>query len=180
MLCANMIFMQALGTSTMIIAAKNRTNLAGTAFVITLFTTLASIAAYFVDGILNIEYEYFLLLCYVAVIAVIYILSLIMTALINKRLFAKIKIYIHISAYNCAVMGSVYVVHNEAMKVGHFGLFDYFIFGIQSGLGFVLAAFILMAAYGTLNSRKVPRSFRGLPAMLIYIGVISMAIYSLT
>ena len=40
-------------------------------------------------------------------------------------------------------------------------------------------ALFLMAAYKNLNSSKVPASFRGLPAMLVYIGMISMAVYSL-
>ena len=51
--------------------------------------------------------------------------------------------------------------------------------GAEAGTGFILAAFILTAAYRKLNSAKVPASFRGFPAMLVYLGLISMAVYAL-
>ena len=50
--------------------------------------------------------------------------------------------------------------------------------GAEAGTGFILAAFILTAAYRKLNSAKVPASFRGFPAMLVYLGLISMAVYA--
>ena len=49
LLSVNLILMQALGTSTIFIAADSRKNLVGTAFVITVFTTVGSAAAYFIN-----------------------------------------------------------------------------------------------------------------------------------
>ena len=55
----------------------------------------------------------------------------------------------------------------------------YFLKGLEAGVGFVVAAVFLAMAYKKLNSEKVPASFRGFPAMLIYLGIISMAVYAL-
>lgn len=179
LLCANLIFTQALGTSTMIVAAKNKVNLAKIGLTITFFVTSASMIAYFIDRLIPAKSDYLLLICYVAVIAIIYVAALIILNVANKNFFEKCKLYIHLSAYNCAVAGSIFTVHNKALETGNFDLSYYALFGLQSGFGFVVAALFLMAAYKNLNSSKVPASFRGLPAMLVYIGMISMAVYSL-
>ena len=60
-----------------------------------------------------------------------------------------------------------------------FELGGYVSAGFEAGIGFIIAALILTAAYRKLNSAKVPAAFRGFPAMLIYLGIISMAVYSL-
>ena len=54
-----------------------------------------------------------------------------------------------------------------------------FSFGLEAGVGFIIASLFLAAAFRKLNSEKVPASFRGYPAMLIYLGIISMAVYAL-
>ena len=51
--------------------------------------------------------------------------------------------------------------------------------GIEAGTGFIFAAFVLTAAFKRLNSQDVPASFRGFPATLVYLGIVSMAIYAL-
>jgi electron transport complex protein RnfA len=77
-------------------------------------------------------------------------------------------------------MGSLFTISEKAsadsslMNAG-----EYVKFGFKAGIGFIIAALFLTAAYRKLNSSKVPASFRGLPAMLVYIGIISMAVYSL-
>ena len=178
LLCANLVFTQALGTSTILIAVRNKTNLAGIAAAITVFSTLGSIAAFFFDKLIPSDKEYWLLICYCLVIAVIYVASLFVLSLMGEKIFEKCKLYVHLSAYNCAVAGSIFTVHENAVKFGYsFG--DYALFGFEAGIGFVLAALIIMAAYKKLSSSNVPASFRGFPAMLVYIGIISMAIYSL-
>ena len=60
-----------------------------------------------------------------------------------------------------------------------FNLWGYVSAGLEAGAGFIIAALMLTAAYRKLNSSKVPASFRGFPAMLVYLGIISMAVYSL-
>ncbi len=179
-LAANLILSQALGTSTLFVAADSRRKLVGTACCITIFTTIGSAAAYFINKLLPSEYKNFTLLLYVLTIGLLYIGLLSAVYFITPERFEKIRKYIHLSAFNCAVIGTLFTMEQKSandpslMKLG-----EYVKFGLEAGLGFITAALILTAAFRKLNSSKVPSSFRGGPAILIYLGIISMAVYSL-
>lgn len=180
LLAANLILMQALGTSTLFIAAGSRKKLIGTASVIMIFTTLGSGAAFFIDRLLGSKYSDFRLLFYTLAVGVLYILLLSAFYFISRKAFESFRKYIHIAAFNCAVMGTLFTVSGRAESFpGTFGFFGYISFGFEAGIGFILVALILTAAFGRLTSSKVPASFRGFPAMLVYLGIISMAVYSL-
>ena len=179
-LAANLILSQALGISTMFIAAQSRRNLIATACCITVFTTVGTAAAYMIDSSLSTSQSYLKLVFYTLTVAVMYVLLLGAVYLISPGNFARFRKYIHLSAFNCAVMGSLFTISEKAAddtSLMSFG--SYVRYGFEAGLGFIIAALILTAAYRKLNSSKVPASFRGFPAMLIYIGIISMAVYSL-
>ena len=99
---------------------------------------------------------------------------------ISREKFEKSRKYIHISAFNCAVMGTLFTINHRAAGDSSFmNLKSYAAAGLEAGFGFILASLILTAAYRKLNSAKVPASFRGFPAMLVYLGIISMAVYTL-
>ena len=77
-------------------------------------------------------------------------------------------------------MGTLFTITDRADAYPSLNTFVNFVLsGAEAGTGFILAAFILTAAYRKLNSAKVPASFRGFPAMLVYLGLISMAVYAL-
>lgn len=180
LLASNLILMQALGTSTLFIAAGSRKNLVGTAAVITIFTTIGSAAAYFINSFLGDEYAEYSLIFYTLTVGILYVALLAALYFISGDAFEKLRKYIHLSAFNCAVMGTLFTISGrDAVSSQHFSFFDYLSCGFEAGLGFVTAALILTAAFRKLNSSKVPASFRGFPAMLIYLGIISMAVYSL-
>ena len=180
LLAANLILSQALGTSTIFIAAGSKKNLIGTACVITLFTTVGAAAAYFIDAALPKDLKDLRLLFYTLVIGAMYVLLLTAVYLIGRGKYTDFRKYIHVSAFNCAVMGTLFTINERAvMDSSLFSLGEYVSAGFEAGIGFIIAALILTAAYRKLNSAKVPSSFRGFPAMLIYLGIISMAVYSL-
>jgi electron transport complex protein RnfA len=180
LLSSNLILMQALGTSTLFIAAGNKKNLLWTAITITIFTAIGSGAAYFIKNLLPAGAADLTLLFYVLIIGIIYVLLLAALYFAGGELFKKARKYVHLSAYNCAVMGTVITVAGRAETMPEYNHFMSFVSaGAEAGSGFILAAFILTAAYRKLNSSKVPAAFRGFPAMLIYLGLISMAVYAL-
>lgn len=180
LLATNLILTQALGTSTIFIAAGSRKNLVGTAFVITIFTTVGAAAAFGIDMLMPSAWGDLRLLFYTLTIGAIYVLLLTAAYRFGKSRFEGFRRYIHVSAFNCAVMGTLFTVSGRAGGSGaSFGFVSYVLAGLEAGAGFIIAALILTAAYRKLNSSKVPESFRGFPAMLIYLGIISMAVYSL-
>lgn len=180
LLAANLILTQALGTSTLFIAAENRRNLIGTASVITVFTTLGSAAAYLINSLLGQKYTNFTLLFYTLAVGILYIIILAAFYFLSRETFETSKKYVHLSAFNCAVMGTLFTISERtAASSETFSFTNYLSCGFEAGIGFIIAALILTAAFRKLNSAKVPASFRGFPAMLVYLGIISMAVYSL-
>lgn len=173
-LSENIIFSHALGTSTMLIAAKNKNQFWGFGISITYITTLASILSYFADRLLlksELSYMYMPII-YVAVVGIIYTVTLLILWRFFRKLFISAKKFIHISSFNCAVLGALFL---NAQK--GYSLLEYVGFGLGTGIGFMFATYLLSIAYDKLFSNDAPESFRGIPLTLVYIGILSMAFY---
>ncbi|MDE5854613.1 MAG: hypothetical protein K2H19_06075 [Ruminococcus sp.] len=180
LLTSNLILTQALGTSTLFIAAENRKKLFGTALAITFFTTSGSVLAYFINNLMPESLENLTLLFYTLAIGLIYVIVLTLLYFTGREKFRDIRKYVHVSAFNCAVMGTLFTVTETAeIYPERNNINDFMLSGLQAGAGFILAVFILTVAYKHLTSSDVPASFRGFPAMLVYLGIISMAVYAL-
>jgi len=174
-LLQNSIFERALGTNIMIYASRKKEHVVGFSLVITYTTTLSSVIAWVLDiNLSDFEHIGILIpLLYILVISVIYILSLVLVWRFFPKLFRKIKAYVHLSVFNCSVLGALFLNTR-------FGgdLTAYIGFGIGTGLGFFFAGYLLYIAHPRLNSDLVPAAFRGLPITLVYIGIISLAMYA--
>lgn len=79
------------------------------------------------------------------------------------------------AGFNTCVAGTLLVTttqnYNLAQSLG---------FGLGSGLGYLLAVLLVAEARRRLQSAEVPRAFRGLPIVLVYIGILALAIYGFT
>ncbi len=204
LLTDNLIFTKALGTSTLMAASKNRFNL----LILSLMMTVYSVAGCMLTTLLYwnipiIRHDSVILeslfspFLYTAVISVIYIAVLLLLYVVCGRRFSIIKKYVHLSAFNCAVMGVMHLCFApERFLTGSFVPTDFMgisvpmvdartvygslLFGIQMGLGFLLASLLLISVRKRLYADEVPSAFRGFPAILVYIGLLSMAIYAIT
>lgn len=180
LLTTNLILTKALGTSTLFIAAGSRKNLLWTAITITIFTTVGSAGAYAVNNLLSANFTDLRLLLYVVIIGILYVILLTVLYFADKKNFGTTRKYVHVSAFNCAVMGTLFTISENAEAYPALNNIESFIVrGAEAGTGFILSAFILMAAFKMLSSKEVPAAFRGFPAMLVYLGIISMAMYAL-
>lgn len=75
------------------------------------------------------------------------------------------------AAFNCAVLGAVFV-NVDIYQKGFFGTVYY---GFCAGLGVVLAFLVASAAVKRLAYSTPPESFRGLPIALVTAGIVSLA-----
>lgn len=176
LLTTNLVLTQALGTSTLFIAAGNKKNLMWTALTIMFFTTAGSGAAYIINSVLPDKLGDIRLLLYTVTVGILYVILLTALYFADRKNFSYSRKYVHVSAFNCAVMGTLFTV-SESSAIDSFG--GSVFAGFEAGVGFIIAAFILTAAFGRLSSAKVPSAFRGFPSMLVYLGIISMAVYAL-
>lgn len=173
-LAENTVFSRAFGVSTMITAAKNKRNLAGTVLGVTWFTIWAGTAGWLLSLYSTDPGRIFMPLRYAAVIGCIYAVTLVLARFITGRAFGSIKKYVHISAFNSTVMGTIFLSAGRCSSLSEF-----LMFGLWAGLGFGLAAVMLSGVYGQLCSDKVPASFRGFPAIMLYTGLMAMAVYGI-
>ena len=173
-LAENFVFARALGVSTMIMAAKNRRNLPGICLGVLYFTLTASAAAWLLSHRTEDIRKPFLPLIYVLTIGSVYLITLLLAFIFFKGKFGRLKKYIHISAFNSVIMGTIFLSMNSCTA-----LYEFLMFGLCSGAGFAAAAYMLSGVYGKLYSKDVPSVFRGYPAVMIFTGIIAMALYGI-
>lgn len=172
----NIVFTKSLGTSTLLMVTKDKKSILPFGISISYFCVMSSAVTYFVDKLLKDVEDNFLYyaVSYVIVIGLIYIITLLVMWKFFYDLFLKTKVFMHLSAFNCAVLGVLFI-----NKLNEFSFIECIVFGLFTGVGFFIATFIVSVAYDKLGSEKVPESFRGFPATMLYIGIISMAFFAL-
>lgn len=173
----NTIFSRALGSSTALFVVRKKYNVFLFGTIMTAIITMSSLIIYFIHPLIKgYQYKYYITpLIYMLVIGIVYIGALLLTTKFASKHKAEILQLIHVSAFNCAVLGGLMISSN----IIDLSLGGYLGFGIGTGLGFTLASFFLEIAYERLSSEHVPIAFRGFPITLIYIGIVSLAIYGL-
>lgn len=173
----NIVFSRALGSSTAISIVRRKYNLALFGLIMTSIIVLSMFISYFVNPlIMSSSNSYYIEpIAYVLIIGLVYISALIVCNrfLVDKK--KEVLEMIHLSSFNCAVLGAMLLASN----IAGLSLGGYIGFGFGIGAGFTIVTYMLSLAFEQLNSATIPRAFRGLPITLIYIGIISLAVYGL-
>lgn len=173
----NAIFDRAFGANVVIYASRKDSHVTGFTLGITAMTTTASIITYFIDKpmLATKNGYYFLPLIYIGIIGVLYFAGLLVLWKYFHKTYKRVRKYAHLAIFNCAVIGALFLNSNYGSDLP-----SYIGYGFGSGVGFFLACFLLNIAHERLNSDKIPRVFRGYPIMMIYIGIVSLALNVLT
>lgn len=111
-------------------------------------------------------------LIYLSCSAAAMMVTWVLLALVRKPERAAYREQLPLATCNCCVLGTLLICANQ-----NFSLLQSTGFGFGSGLGYLFAVFVVDEGRRRLRSKDVPAIFRGLPSSLIYIGVISLAIY---
>lgn len=175
-LIENTVFTYAVGTSTMFLAARSKKHFVSFGLCITYFSTVSSALVYFVNKYIMYYDSVYLItpVIYVLIVGFVYTLTLLVLWKLANRVFVSLKKYIHISAFNCAVLGAVFI---NVERGGT--LLDFIGYGFGSGVGFLLATYLMSICYEKLYSEDIPESLRGMPATLVYTGILAMAFFGL-
>lgn len=171
----NAVFEKALGLNIILYASKSLKNVLLFSLMIVYTMTLSSILVWLVNYVFG-DFQYFRIvmpLLYILIVSMVYIISLVVVWLVLPKLFVKIKSYVHLSVFNCSVLGALFLESNFGENLG-----AYIGYGFGTGVGFLIAGYLLYIAYDRLNSKLVPAAFRGIPIMFVYIGIISLALYA--
>jgi len=173
----NTIFSRGIGTSTALFATRKKHNVLLLGLIMTVIVSISAIIVYFIFPYLKkLSYSYYVIPpVYIAVIGVVYVGALLFTHRFVKKRKEEVLSIIHIGAFNCATLGALMLATNNAS--GSFGAF--LGFAVGTAIGFTLASYFVGIAYERLSSVSIPEPFRGFPITLIYIGLVSLAMYGL-
>jgi len=117
---------------------------------------------------------YFRAPAYFVCVAVVYIAVYLLTRSQLPWLFERIRHILPLSTFNTAVFGVFYVSAQNDFRIEQtMG------YALGAGAGYTLAVLVLYFARKRLAISPIPRSFRGLPVQLVYIGLLSLALYGL-
>jgi len=88
-------------------------------------------------------------------------------------LYKSLGLFLPLITTNCAVMGvAIMVQRNE------YSFFKSMMYGLASGIGFLIALVIISAIRERLDISPVPAVFRGVPVALIMAGVMSLVFFA--
>lgn len=173
----NAILERALGANVIMYASRKKEHLIGFSAAITYTSVTAAPFVYICDDLLGKNEYYYLIMpfLYVFIIGVIYIITLVLIWRFIPKLFKSLKKYVHLSVFNCSVIGSLFLYSQQGNDI-----FTYLGYGLGTGIGFLFASYLLYIAVPRLNSPLIPAAFRGYPVMTIYVGILSLALYAFT
>jgi electron transport complex protein RnfA len=169
-LTSNLLFSKVLGTDILMFAKKSKRSLNVLSLYVAVFSIICSVITAFTD---NIFADYLIPLVDTIIVLVLYFLGLGLSKIFGRKAFENYKKYMHFAAMNTAVFGLLFM-NKETV-----GISSHAAFALETSIGFFLGAWMLSTVYDYLAGKNIPKCFRGYPAMILYIGIVSMALYSL-
>lgn len=174
----NAIFTRALGVSRLVqLTGDNRTSSLLFGVLLCVTQVLLAPLAWYLGGLagrlgLGASARPLVYVGCIALVCLAEHLALQLTNLPRKDQLLRI---LPLAALNSCVLGTVLITRTQV-----FTLTQSVGFGLGSGLGYILAVMLVTEAQTRLsNSQTIPSAFRGLPILLIYIGILALAIYGL-
>lgn len=172
-LLQNLVLTTGFGSSMMLRVIRRRADVLPFGILLTCFCLLTSVIAYPLDGWLGTSYWPKLLrpLIMVAITSVLYILVSLMIRR-SVRLSRRITHLLPLAAFNNIVIGVALILNHQfhatfAIAVG---------FSLGASLGFVLLLLILAEGIQRAEHPAQPDAFRGVPATLLYMGILALAL----
>lgn len=172
----NIVFTRALGVdkSTLNIRSPKAISLFGAMTTVLLILSVG--INYFLNfwiGQYNKTAVFQYMICFVSSMAA-YIVVVMATMKINYGFYFKVKHMLLISMFTGCVYGTVLVVSIHPGDLV-FALAN----ALGSGIGFTLTMFLIYMGKERIALLNVPKAFKGVPIMLLYLGILSLAIYGL-
>ncbi|MFU0832066.1 MAG: Electron transport complex protein RnfA [Oscillospiraceae bacterium] len=170
----NLLFSGGVGFSRALRAAQRRESIGVYALLITWFSLLSMLFGIWLKPVLPAAYGPKMILrsSYLAAAAVAaYVITYLLARfLLPIRFMKKISVFLAPAAVNTVVLAMPYVQWYLALKpeeaIGY---------ALGTGAAFYLASVVLSYAEEKCRNPDIPSSFQGLPALILYIGILSMA-----
>ena len=168
----NIIVIQIIGIDPTLAFSRKLDVAFGLSYTILLMLPLVTVIGYLIDNWLLIPFsiEYLRLLIFVLLIVLVSWCLKLSLHKINSTLNERVNIFFPFAVINTAVLGTLLL--NQQFSNS---LFMAFAFGIGTAIGFSFILLLLTAITERLEVADVPVPFKGIPVLLITLGLLSMA-----
>lgn len=122
------------------------------------------------NGILGADLTFLTFICFIAVIAAMVQLVEMVIEKFSASLYSALGIFLPLIAVNCAILGG-----SLFMKDRQYDLPQSIVFGLGSGIGFLMAIVAMAAIREKLRYSHVPKGMQGLGITFIVTGLMAMA-----
>mgnify|MGYP000972415338 CR=1 FL=1 len=174
----NAVFARAFGSDRTVIAENDPRTLVAFSVMIGVMTSLSAVLSLFfvhlLDEYILVASSYQRTMPVLAAVFIIYLLYYAAAKRFAPKYFARYKGIIPLAAFSCVVYGSVLVIVGES-----YTLPQSLGYGLGAGLGVFLASALLFVGRRRMELCRIPKAFLGLPSVLLYIGLLSLAFYGL-
>ena len=174
----NLLFIGGLGFSRVIRAARKPKTIWRYSLLVGIFTFVSTLCGIGLNALLEPAFQTFSMLRTV-VFAVCTTVAYLIAVLVLRRFlptwYRRVEPLLASSAINTIVLSMPFLQHTVNMDV-----WQALGSSIGTGVAFLFASGVLARTLARYKSADVPSAFRGLPSILIYIGVLSMALFGLT
>lgn len=111
---------------------------------------------------------------YIAVMIMVYSIGRLLLARLAPKAYERVKGSLATGTFNCAVLGALLIP-----ATGKMGIVETLGYSLGATAGFALAVLLISLGMKRIELCNVPKAFKGLPILLIYVGLLSLALYGL-
>ena len=173
----NVIFTGGIGFSRVLRAARKPKTIALYSCFVWLFSLASALTACYLGPVLlsNSTLLFMRPAVYAFCAALAYLLVAFVLKTFLPKIYGKVGAILSPAAINCIVLSMPYMQRSFAMRPHEAAGF-----AIGTGVAFFLAALVLSEALARYRNEYMPKAFRGLPSVLIYVGILSMVFVGVT
>lgn len=177
----NTIFTRALGTSRMLNVVKSPRTMFKFNILLSVITTTSGFLAWAVNLFIR-SWKFRLYvepLMFSLVLVAVYVLVSIVLYFVFPGTYRKMSEILLLAVFNCATLGAILLPAHNSVVSAEVGLSSWLGFSFGTSVAFFMATVLVFEGTRKLRAPHIPAPFRGLPATLIYIGILSLAFYGL-
>ena len=176
-LLQNIVLTTGFGSSSVLRVVRKPRNVWMFSAMLTVFCVLTVVIAFPLDRLFGVAVTNFWRpLMLIGITALLYILAVLLLKQFLPSLYARISRTMPLAAFNSLIVGVALVANVQFTSTisGIIGL------AVGACLGFTLLTFIVDEGIERLDNPDMPDAFRGMPATLVYIGILALALMGFT
>lgn len=176
-LLQNIVLTTGFGSSSVLRVVRKPRNVWLFSGLLTVFTVLTVVIAYPLDRLFGTAItNYWRPMMLIGITAVLYVLAVLLLITLAPTFYSRVSRAMPLAAFNSLVVGVALVCNVQFSSTlgGNIGL------SIGACLGFTLLTFIVDEGIERLDNPDMPDAFRGMPATLVYIGILALALMGFT